>query len=707
MRAAEGLLRPKGGFRRVERWGYVLWAACLTLYVATRFYASMRWQIRMTALPDGVEALDWSAPLDDVFIHFDFARAAARGHPLEWSEGNGYSSGGTSLSYPFVLALGYWVGFRQLNLMVWAAIVAMTSTFTLLLCARRLFRDLPTWSSWLAPPAVLCIGVLSWSLWSGMELAWFLVLWGLCFVAWDDLLRGEPGAMRHRPTMAAALRLGLTCLMLVATRPEAATTVAIFALSAAIGVARATRLGRGVWTLLLVGAPGALVVIGQAIANRAYTGEFAAAGALVKFEFYHPYMPRAEAWAKWREFVEYQVFRITDYHLSDAKPFGWIPWLLAGVSLVSSRTRRVAWLLAAQATAWVLVVAFNGQVRWQNERYSMPALAWLMLAAALGAGALLSRRWALGRRGLALRLSAACAVLGTLGLFAVHHAPCFEGQRWFFGRASRNIRDQHVRTGRRLRREPTLATRRVGVGDAGAIPYAADLPAFDLIGLGGFHGLPVARASRLGTGPLLELIERLGPAERPDLLAIYPGWWGDLPYWFATRVASQPVFGNVICGGPAKVMFRPDWRAFEGSSSPSTNREVVDEIDFADWQNERAHAFRPPYEPGVETKILPHPREPRRDLFDAGRTLPVGSTWTLTTRSSGVAETLLLRVAPIHKATLLISVDGAAVGEIAVEPGAGWSEPALPLPAATGGTRALGISARDAETVLFHAWIAR
>jgi hypothetical protein len=49
---------------------------------------------------------DWSAPLDDVFIHFDYARATARGYPFQWSEGNGFSSGNTSLSYPFALPSG-------------------------------------------------------------------------------------------------------------------------------------------------------------------------------------------------------------------------------------------------------------------------------------------------------------------------------------------------------------------------------------------------------------------------------------------------------------------------------------------------------------------------------------------------------------------------------------------------------------------------
>jgi len=83
--------------------------------------------------------------------------------------------------------------------------------------------------------------------------------------------------------------------------------------------------------------------------------------------------------------------------------------------------------------------------------------------------------------------------------------PHMTDQVWFFGRASRNIRDQHVKVGRWIRRE-LPATRRILVGDAGAIPYSSDLPALDIIGLGGYPGLPFARASRFGVPAAVELI---------------------------------------------------------------------------------------------------------------------------------------------------------------------------------------------------------
>src|SRR5262245_65931444 len=66
----------------------------------------------------------WPVPLDDVYIHFGFARSAALGHPCEWIPGNGYSSGGTSLTYPLALAPGYLLGMRGERLAVFAALLA-------------------------------------------------------------------------------------------------------------------------------------------------------------------------------------------------------------------------------------------------------------------------------------------------------------------------------------------------------------------------------------------------------------------------------------------------------------------------------------------------------------------------------------------------------------------------------------------------------
>src|SRR5690606_2319874 len=105
---------------------------------------------------------------------------------------------------------------------------------------------------------------------------------------------------------------------------------------------------------------------------------------------------------------------------------------------------------------------------------------------------------------------------------------------------------------------------------AGAIPYVSDLPALDIIGLGGLAGYPFARATRMGVPAALELLERMPAEQRPDVMAIYPGWWRDLPLWFGNPLFEVPVWGNVICGGRSKVVYLADWQMLAGSAKPTS-----------------------------------------------------------------------------------------------------------------------------------------
>jgi hypothetical protein len=159
----------------------------------------------------------WSAPLDDVWIHFDYARAAARGYPLQWSEGNGISSGNTSLLYPFVLALGYWIGLRDERLMAWAVIVAWLSVVAFLWITARLAAPLGRFAKYLVPPAVLSLGALGWTLWSGMENAFHLAVWA---AALAPVLHAERAIADRDALRRASWWAGAAGVALVLTRPE-------------------------------------------------------------------------------------------------------------------------------------------------------------------------------------------------------------------------------------------------------------------------------------------------------------------------------------------------------------------------------------------------------------------------------------------------------------------------------------------------------
>src|SRR5690606_22125374 len=111
-----------------------------------------------------------------------------------------------------------------LDLMHWAAVVACITTFATLLGARRMFRDLPPITALLAPVAMLSVGALNWTLFSGMEVAVFLACWALVYVLWDDLMRAIDSSKAKR---SQVLVLGLACALLVSSRPEAAPIVAV------------------------------------------------------------------------------------------------------------------------------------------------------------------------------------------------------------------------------------------------------------------------------------------------------------------------------------------------------------------------------------------------------------------------------------------------------------------------------------------------
>ncbi len=711
-RGTGAVTEPRGWKSRLEYGLYALFASLTILYVAQLFFGALRLQLGYAQSYASGELLTptgiWSAPLDDVFIHFDFARATARGYPFQWSEGNGYSSGGTSLLYPFVLALGYWIGFRSLSLMLWASLVACVSCLGFLIGVRRLFSGLPKWTAWLAPPAFLCVGALDWSLFSGMEVALFLGLWGAALVAWDDLMRAPelyPTATKAWP---GAARLGICGALLVATRPESALIVALFGCSAAYSVLKRQGRASGLVALVWCGVPAFCVLLGQAITNKILTGDSTAAGALVKLEMHHPHLSRQQVWDAWVFHTKYQVLRITHYHLSEQPGWGWILWGLGALALVPQRTRKYALLLWLSAASWVLVVALNGQVRWQNERYTMPALAWLLMLAALGLGGLLSIVPARASRGVKLHLLQAAFGILAATLFILNQLPRFREQVWFFARASRNIRDQHLTAGSLLKQ---LRPRRVLVGDAGALTYRSDLPGLDIIGLGGYHDLPFARASQWGVPAALELIERMPVEDRPNAMAIYPSWWGTLPLWFGDALAHIPVRGNVICGGADKVIYKANWQSFDGSSQPldlTADESVSDELDLADLVSEKQHRFAVEGALGFVTmKLLPNPNDPDRDLWDAGRIVPQGTETAFVLsgepRRSG---RLVVRAAQATRSVLEVFAGGVSLGKITLEPSDGWREVSIQVPPASLGPEVdFRLKQLEGERILYHVWL--
>jgi hypothetical protein len=579
---------------------------------------------------------DWPIPLDDTFIHFDFARAAAQLHPFEWIAGQGYSSGETSPLYALLLAPGYALGFHGLWLGLWAALLAVLSLVLAMRAVRELVKPCPQWVPLLGALLLVSVGVLDWTFWSGMEGAVVSAALAIALVR-AKRAREAPPTERRR----AAWRVGAWGAVVVALRPEAFVIIPLLA----VVVARRALSQSATGTLGRCAAPAVLLLLVFLGTNRVLTGDAASAGALAKMLAYRPFLSSVDRATGLAENLVH--FGLLLYRqLGQRTGFA---WLLPGFSvfaLVHRRTSALAFLCIGGALLWSFVVAGTTGARFQNYRYFMPSLTLLLYASTLGISAVArSRRWS--------RLG------GPLGVMAVLlPATGIPEQIEFFANASENIHDQQVETGKRLaqRMAPGLS---VLVGDAGAIPYISGHAAVDALGLGGFDHLPFARAALLGEGATVELIEHLPPERRPAFLAIYPTWFGEIAHHFGREIDHVSLEHNFICGGLSKGIYEADWSSLTfGPSEPPMGGTVVDTLDVADVVSEKDHEYVSP-EPGGGWSSF----DVRKDAhevarFDAGRLILEGQVerfrvlgdgaridaiWIRTDEQESLVETRVLR----------------------------------------------------------------
>ena len=511
---------------------------------------------------------DFPVPLDDVFIHFDFARSLCRGHPFEWVAGQGFSSGETSPLYALVLAVGWGVGFRGDLLAVFAADVAVVSIVSAMLSLRALVQGVHVAVACAGAALLVAIGSLDFSLFSGMEVALFVALAFRAFVLADRVVRAPPHLRAGRQW-----RLGLLGVALVWTRPEAAVIIAVLAVLAA----RHARSSSPLAALTRVAAPGALATVAIGALDWAETGDWAAAGARLKLLSSNPYLSDLDRARELVLNVAHFFWKVLQGSAVARPGLVWLLFACALVPLASRRTRAIGGALVVSSLLFVLLVSFNGAARYQGFRYYAPAVAMLVLAVALGLGVIARRA------GTPTALVLGALLVGGAALRA-------DAQVRFFRDASENVHDQQARVGKMLvALGPPGA--RVLVGDAGAIPYFSDRGAIDALGLGGFRRMPFTRAALSGEASMLELLQRVPPGDRPTLLALYPNWFPFVTSHFATEIARVTIADNVICGGPTKLVASADWSALDGDAAPGG---TIDELDVADVESERAHGTRRP-----------------------------------------------------------------------------------------------------------------
>ena len=516
-----------------------------------------------------------AVPLDDSYIHFQFARSFAEGRPLVYSPGTAPVAGATSLLFPLLLSVPYALGFRE-HAIVWAAWGIGWIALGLLadearLSAKKLGGSIAGIG---AAALVLVFGANAWFASSGMEvipLAWLMLRAVRRAAEWCE------GAGRER---RARIELATLSLLLPLMRPEGAY-VSLLLAGTLFWFPRGGRRWFSLVPLASLGAPMLL--------NYLLSGTFVSTTARAKWLPLSPYVDASELWLHFSTYVKLLFGTLLNGELWTALflPRGSAPFALAALAALPVIALRPS--LRARAVL-LFLLALGGLIPATYEcylcnrvRYLWPfAPAWMVGAAALSelVGSALAQ----------IRAELKPAGVLVLGAFVGALAAQLPGSLDDLAVSARAIFDQQVSLGLWARdRLPAQAS--IGVNDTGAIAYFSGRRTFDVVGL---TTAGEAEHWTAGAGSRFEHYERLERRRLPTHFIVYPEWFALEPL-LGPELTERFVPDATILGGQRMVAHVADYRFLGSAESPSpaySGRRVLDRLDVADLVSEGSHRYQ-------------------------------------------------------------------------------------------------------------------
>lgn len=454
-------------------------------------------------------------PLDDTYIHFQYASQMANGEPYQYISGDEATSGATSLLYTPLLAVGYLVGFKGLDLAMWALGWGILAH----VFASWMIYKLMTGATDAKLTAILLTlsyavgGAFVWAALSGMETSIFVAL-VVASLFWYQRLE-----YRYALVFAA-----LCALM----RPEGA--VVALTMAVAVGIRRAQDAEQR-WNWLWLALP--LLAIGiQPLVTYALTGSFSASGNLAKSHLYNVTIPSAER----LNIITENVINIWVEMFSGSSPVdGWyifplltapagVAMLLSVITSVRQRYLSPGFLVFLWLVGFSIMIGTLDTAFWHFKRYQLPMFA-LLFPLAGWFVMQVQRTVALGEdlyfRGFAL-------LVLVLSLYTTLD---------FAGKYDRNVdvvENQQLAMAEWVR-DNLPADARIAVHDVGMMAYIAEARTYDVVGL---TTPDTAAAWRQGAGAIYETMAN--HPYRPDYVAIYPDV-NALPFLVEAGVIGDPL----------------------------------------------------------------------------------------------------------------------------------------------------------------------
>ena len=616
------------------------------------------------------------AALDDAYIHFQYARAIAEGHPFRYQAGEPISTGATSFLWPAVLSIPYLLGFHGESLLWPAWFLAFVALGALAWETYALAEPLA------GPNAAIGAGAMSlffgghlWGAASGMEVVPFA--WLIAHATRRACRWVEDPSFQTRRELYTLLALALAAPL---ARPEGALTSIVIG----IAVFRHRRLaGVGIAACALV--PNLLYLL--------LTGHATSSTAQVKLLNGNPYFDFVSAATANAKLL---VSTILDgeVYSSEFLPKGGAIVAMLGLLALAWRGWETRKFFRASA---VLVIALTMFVPctyytflWNRLRYLWPfSMGWFVGLACLARilGNLFAR---VSRKdGVAMTTLLAGGVAGML----------FVRLEWVIddvAQSASGISRQQVALGHWAKSSLPEGAR-IGVNDTGAIAYFGDRKTFDVVGLTtateGKHWVAGA-ASRLEH---YERMKKEAPSMLPTHFIVYPEWMG-LDAVLGKRLHEAVVTDSSILGGQVMRAYEARWNQLGTGDLPwsSPGFVVEDELDVADLESEAAHGYQLLMAREGEEVVLESNAPDGHVVLDGGRTNRTYERFSISRGSRA-----LMRIGATGAIVLVIKMDHVEKARVPVD-GETWTEVAFPVRAGD-----VEVIAEGGTFTSFHYWFGR
>jgi hypothetical protein len=609
-----------------------------------------------------------SAPLDDTFIFFQYARQNAQGDFFRYNTGDLPSTGATSFLYLWIVTLGYLVGFTDIYLVLFSYALGIIFLFFTALGLYLLGKGL--WGPGVGAGASLSLvfyGPLLWGFFAGMDLGLFVAV--LIYTAYFYHRESIKGRPLYLTTLFSTL--------LVLTRPEGLLLSLVLFFFA--GGAFSKNKEKKNWLLLFPLGAG----LGLGGLNYLLTGSFSPTSLKSKSPlFILPFDP-LNAFQRSATFYLYFLkdllggligHRSPKFNANIGETLAFLPPLAFLFFLLGffhyrkeNKNSRILGLIFAWFFVGTLAVAVGLPVHFHWNRYLLPYLAFFILVT-FGGFDFLAQKLAPKEQG----NSASLLRGGFFLYFFIFSLASFFYFGAAYGKNCQDIYFQQITLGRWINQHlPASAS--IVVNDAGALRYFGQRRIIDYFGL---TTTEIVNKKIKGPGSIFEYLRH---REKPSHSAVHtiffdPANWG----LNAQLLYSAQLLTPTISGGDNSPinLYKLSWEESPKGDLPALaavkeklkTQLLIDQIDTAYTEEERAHGYRAySVEAGKDGTLIHrngYAGNPKLSVIDGGRLIS-GGEYMIIKVPQTKAVTMVLRTDEPFE--LKVEVNGRPVGT--------WSNP--------------------------------